>query len=271
MRNCASEERLEVSLLREGRLVARPLQSMPARNPYPAEIASRWRHCAGQRIAELDARPNLMGTYEDPDLARCYLIRNRDPDDEAAVARSAQLRKLDGLHPYLVDAVTELVLTLRDEGISIKVISGLRANTKRESWVTKTVKKKGKKVKTRVKQTTLRKTWHTWGLAVDVNLSHHNTLSGAVSKYRHDPKERRAWIRIGQLGEQLGMKWLGTYDDHEIFHFEWAPTWPGLPRGDLHDTLVRTRDRGGLEAVWERLRFDPSRGHAFRHLLDGPD
>jgi hypothetical protein len=270
-RECTSEERMEVRLYRDGRVWAKSIEPASPRNPYPEELARQWRHCPFRPDAKLAARPDWFVAYEDPDVGLCYVNRAMDPVRRAAVEKAGKLALLKGLHPYFADACARVVVDAKTEGIDVKVISGVRPHTIRTVWVTKTVKKKGKNVKVKVKQTVKRRTWHTWGLGVDFNLVHRNDLNSAVAAYLNDPKEHAAWERIGAIATAAGMKWLGPHDVHEIFHFEWHPGWPGLPSGKTHVDLKKRAAKDGNEGVWEDLRYDPRRPTAFKHLRDGSE
>ena len=111
------------------------------------------------------------------------------------------------------------------------------------------------------------RSWHSVGLAVDINLAHHRGLKSASAAYE-DGSERAIWDAMGRHGEQLGLKWLGHKDAGEIFHFEWHPGWPGRADDPLYQQLNTLRHRGGNEAVWRELRYDRRRKTAFKWLRD---
>ena len=116
-----------------------------------------------------------------------------------------------------------------------------------------------------IRCTARRPSWHTFGLAIDVNLAGRKGLKEATRAYLAG-SERDAWLTLATAAERLGLYWLGRNDPDEIFHFEWRPGWTGLPHGELAESLERDKADGGVERVWERLRFDPSRPTALGAL-----
>ncbi len=254
---------MEVLLGVSGVVSTRVLESAPARNPYPWELVGQWRRCP---FAEDAGLQTVAVPYEDPEVGLCYVLRD---GASATPTRRAGLGMLKTLHPYLADCVRRMIATALARGDEIKVISGNRAPKKVTVWVEKTVKKHGKKTKVKVKRTRYKGGgWHAFGLAVDVNLMHRNDLSSATAAFLAGPPERDVWERLGADGEAFGLKWLGRTKPGEIFHFEWHPTWPGLPTGKLYRKLARQSERHGLPAVWKRLRYDPDLPSPFKHLRD---
>ncbi len=268
--SCQGEERMRLQLAADGRVFTTQLPMGRARGPYPVEVVSQWRYCPFQEDSALKALPDKFTAYQDPDVGQCYLYRPVDPGLRESLRGSAKLRLLEGLHPYFADSVARMVALAKSEGIDIKVISGVRPSTVRQVWVTKTLKGKGKKPrKVKVRTEVHRKTWHAWGLAVDVNLAHRSDLTTAVAAYLSDPEEHRQWTRVGEIGMALGLKWLGPHNVEEIFHFEWHPGWPGRS-DDVHAELVRLRGRGQNDTVWKALSYDPARTQSFKFLRDPP-
>lgn len=258
---CEAEDRMEVRLSPDGKYETRIIECEKSRNPYPTEIVRQWRYCPFRHEPRLDAMPDVFSVYEDPDVGLCYLFRPLEQSELSRLYKQAGLSLTEKLHPYLAYSVKYLILRAREEGIAIKVISGLRPHTVTEEWV-----KDGKSSK-KVRKVAHRKTWHAFGLAVDVNLEHRKDLASAIKAYQKDPEERRAWQRVGEIGQSLGLKWLGASDDKEIFHFEWHPTWPGRP-DTLQKRLESLQKKNGLQGVWRELSYDPERPTAFRHLED---
>lgn len=269
-RTCQEEDRLEVLVSPDGKHVSRLVGTGPARNPYPEDLVRQWRICPSRPHALLKSLDDVFVPWSNPEGGPCWLYRPTDRKVAEEIARKAGFRHLKGLHPYVADSVRQLVLKAREEGIDLKVISGLRPHTVRKVWVTKTVKVKGKKVKKKVAKTTHRRTWHTWGVGIDVNLGHRKDLSSATAAFVSGGTERKQWMRVGEIGESLGLKWLGLYDANEIFHFEWRPGLPGLPKGAVHSKLSSLKARGGLEAVWQVFARDPKKRGLFSHLEDAP-
>lgn len=260
---CRAEERMEVSIGPGGVADTKALDDGPARNPYPWEFVGQWRRCPFAEDAELE-RAGVA--YEDPEVGRCTVLRDASA---AALPAGRGLGMLKGLHPYLAEAARRMIAAAHARGDEIKVISGNRLPKKVTVWVTRTVKHEGKPKEVKVQRTRYSGGgWHGFGLAIDVNLMHRKDLSSATAAFLEGPPERDEWLRLGEHGESLGLKWLGRTKPGEIFHFEWHPTWPGLPKGKLYRKLARRGDRKGLPAVWELLRYDPTRPSPFKHLQD---
>ncbi len=261
---CQREETRVVSIGAGGRLDVRRGATGPARNPYPLELVPQWRYCPFSEDAALEAR---LAPYEDPDVGRCYLLRPETPD--TPLSHAAHLGSLQSLHPYLRFAVEQLIRHAAARGAEFKVISTVRA----AKWTSRTRSERvkvGNRWKT-VEETSTRYKgggWHAFGLAVDVNLSHRKDLGSATSAYLRGGPERTAWLELGAQGESFGLIWIGRNDPGEIFHFEWHPGWPGLPRGALFQRLAGKADRDGIPTVWDELRFDAARETAFLHLRD---
>lgn len=264
---CAADERMLVILTPQGAVETRPATDAAARGRYPGELVHQWRTCPFAADPALDARPDLFARYEDPDVGVCYLYRPTDGEALARLFRRARLGTLDVLHPILADATRQLVLRADAEGIELKVISTVRSHTARKQ----TVRVRGKDGRARrVTRTVRGPTLHSMGLAVDVNLMHRRDLGSATRAYLDGGPERDAWERVGRIGEELGLLWLGRVKASEIFHFEWRPGLSGMPKGAEKERLRRAQDRGGNPAVWELLRYDPDRPTAFRDLRDTP-
>jgi len=259
--NCTAEDRLEVVFSPDGAVRTRTLRAVRARNPYPGELTGQWRTCPFRSDRRLEA---VAVPYEDPDVGLCYLLRDVPP----APVPERRLRNVGDLHPYLADCVRRMLADAAAEGDEFHVISVVRGPRKETTTMTKRVKRKGRwrRVKTEHHRFA-GGGWHAFGLAFDINLRGHKSLKSATEAYL-DGRERAAWERIGALGERFGLKWVGRRKASEIFHFEWHPGWPGMPRGELYQRLAGLVDRRGREAVWARLRYDRKRQTAFRHLRD---
>ncbi|MBM4397866.1 MAG: hypothetical protein FJ087_19550, partial [Deltaproteobacteria bacterium] len=166
VRECASEERLEVLVRPDGSIATRPLPPGPSRAPYPVELARQWRRCetglgGPQGFDPHGLDPARFGRYEDPEVGPCLVLRDLDPARVAAARKPARLSLLDDLHPVIAEATTRLVLAAEEKGIRVKVISGLRPYTKKVVSAWKTVKgKDGTKKRVKYRKTVHRKGLH---------------------------------------------------------------------------------------------------------------
>ncbi|MFO0747342.1 MAG: hypothetical protein U1F43_16995 [Myxococcota bacterium] len=241
---CAGEERARVAL----GAAAPALEPLPAEavraRILPIELKSVWRTCPFAVDAALEARPDLFVAYEDRDVGRCYLWA---PLDRAALAKAPKYDRakyLDTIHPYMKAVILRAIAESAAAGQLFHVISGTRPGGK--------------------------PSWHTFGLAVDVNIAGRKGLKEATNAFLAGGAEHDAWIAFAESAERLGLYWLGRNDPDEIFHFEWRPGWSGLPHGEVADGLSADFARGGLEAVWQRLAYDPTRPTAQAALRDPP-
>ena len=253
---CARENQIEVTIHADGSVTSAETGDSAPRNPYPYELNRQWRYCPFERVDALDRLGEHFFFYQDPFIGGCYIFRDLPAAEVEAVRKSAGLAVMDGVHPYIADAITRLIIHAKREGINVRVISGLRSHT------VGTVTRAGKKV--RIRKPTL----HTFGLAVDVILSHRKSLSDATRAYINDPAERKAWERIGELGSEYGLIWLGTMSSAEIFHFEWHPGVTGLMKGKPRMSAMALMKKRGVSAVWKLLEYDPAKKTPMKHLVD---
>jgi len=238
---CKAEDRLEVTYRRAEVVATRKLEAVKPRNPYPKELIEQWRRCPLRRDRTLG---RFADSYEDPDI-RCYVLRlDRPPPPEPR-----RVRLLKKLHPYIADCLRDMVGRARQRGEDVRVISGVRGP------------KRTRKGRYRGGG------WHAFGLAVDIYYGRYGGLKKATAAYLSG-RDKAVWERLGRDGERCGLKWLGWKDPGEIFHFEWHPGWPGMPRGDLYQSLARAWVKRGPRAVWNRLKYRSSRKTAFKHLRD---
>ncbi len=237
--DCAAEETMRVGIT-SGEPIATPVRREPV--AVPSELLAVPRYCPYKPVAALDAQPDRFIVYEDRDVGRCYLYA---PLDRAALASLGAYDRRDHLgtlHPYMHAVLLRALAESAAAGHKFKVISGVRPGGK--------------------------PSWHTFGLAVDINLAHRKGLGEATRAFLAGGDEARAWHAFAEVAERLGLYWLGKKDPDEIFHFEWRPGWTGMPRGDIARDLEGDVERGGPARVWERLRYDPSRPTALKNLRD---
>jgi len=245
LHDCSAEEvmRVPISTLSEDAKEA-PLPRSTHPVVVPSELVSVFRICPFEPVAALDAASDRFIAYEDRDVGRCYLYAPLDRVALAKLGRYDARDHLGTLHPYLRAVMLRALAEAAAAGFQFRVISGVRPGGK--------------------------PSWHTFGLAVDVNLAHRLGLREATAAYLAGGDERRAWLAFVASAERLGVYWLGKNDPGEIFHFEWRPGWTGLPRGELARELGVDVARGGPAAVWTRLRYDPKRATAMKALQDEP-
>ncbi|HQC45808.1 MAG TPA: hypothetical protein PLC97_11390 [Myxococcota bacterium] len=262
---CEGDKRILLDFNEKGEVQILKTTDAPPRKKYPGELVHQWRYCPFAVDSRLEALPLLFAKYEDPDVGLCYIYRPTDQEMVDQVYGPARLKMLKSLHPVLADATQQLVIRAKKLGIEIKVISGVRPHTAgtKKGVVRDKDGKRSKKTKT-VKKVGL----HSFGLAVDVNLMHHKGLTSARKAYEAGGREKKAWDTVGRLGEELGLLWLGPIQTTEIFHFEWRPTLSGRPKGDELQKLLRAQKKGGNQAVWELLRYNPKQSSAFKDLKD---
>ena len=233
--DCAGDELLTVG-------AALPLPRSTESVTVPSELAHVFRTCQYARVPALEGAPDRFVAYEDPDVGRCYVLAPLARDVLSGLGRYDGGKHLPTLHPYIGAVVERALAEAAAAGFQFRVISGVRAGGS--------------------------PSWHTFGLAVDINIVGRKGLKEATAAYLAGGEEQRAWFAIATAAERLGLFWLGRYDPGEIFHFEWRPGWGGLPHGELAASLVADHARGGAPAVWARLRHDAKRSTALEGLRD---
>lgn len=266
--DCESEERRDIIIDAEGHVSTGEIKSEAPRNPYPVELVRQWRYCPFAECPVLDGLPNSFIAYDDADVGRCYIHREIDTAEVDALRSKARLGPLSELHPYLADATSRMIVAAAREGFQFKIISTNRPYTNKSVTITKVIKKGKKMVKVKRKTHGKGSSLHAWGLAVDVNVMHRNDLRSASSAYLTDENEHRMWERLGELGVEYGLIWLGPLDVGEIFHFEWRPGLSGRPAGDLLNQLKGLKAKGGYPAVWTLLKCPNPAKSLFKHLSD---
>lgn len=243
---CHGEERATVDLgAAEPALeaIAAPPDALaPGGLIVPSELARAFRVCPYAPDPALDARPDLFVPYEDRDVGRCYLWAPLPAAGLAAAGAYDRRDYLATIHPLMRAVIRRAIAESAAAGHRFRVISGTRPGGKAS--------------------------WHTFGLAVDVQIEGRKGLKEATRAFLAGGEEHDAWVAFAETCERLGLYWLGRRDPDEIFHFEWRPGFTGLPRGEVAAGLAADLERGGLAAVWQRLRYDGRRPSALRHLRD---
>ena len=219
------------------------IETVPNETPVivPSELVAVFRTCPFEVVPSLEDQSDRFIAYEDPDVGRCYIWA---PLDREALARAGEFDRKDRLgtvHPFMAAVLLRAVADAAARGDKLRILQGAGKGSK--------------------------PSWHTFGLAVDVNLAHRKGLGEATAAYL-DGSERAAWVAFAATAEQLGLHWLGRKDAGEIFHFEWRPCWTGLPRGDIVTLMSDAIAKGGVPAAWAHTRYDPSRPTAFKALRD---
>ncbi|MBT9557937.1 MAG: D-alanyl-D-alanine carboxypeptidase family protein [Myxococcales bacterium] len=261
---CGGEDRRLVTVGPHGIVAVKALPDAAARNPYPLELVAQWRYCPFAPDAVLE---RALVPYEDPDIGRCYLLRPRAP--EGVTTRGLRVEALSTLHPYLADAMERLLTLARARGDEFRVISTIRAAKKVAKTTTRKVKVRGRwKTESSTTSRYQGGGWHAFGLAIDINIEGRKDLGSATAAFLRGGPERAAWLRLGAQAESFGLIWLGRSDPNEIFHFEWHPGWPGMPKGALYQSLAQEADDRGIPSNWRRLAFESAAKSPFRHLRD---
>jgi len=104
--------------------------------------------------------------------------------------------------PAIDEYINDLLDAAADEGIELRVVSKLRSQQQQDALYAQGRTTEGPIV------TWTTRSAHTSGRAVDV------TIVGAT-EYEDDPE---AWDALGRIGEELGLKWGGSFRDYG--HFE---------------------------------------------------
>ena len=131
----------------------------------------------------------------------------RSPDVDGPIDELPELDEmrrgdlLEGVHPEFVDRLRLMYALLEHEGIEITFVSGYRPH------------------ETFYDAENRHASWHNLGMAVDLNLTHRDSLEEAQRHY--DGEDADDWERIGEIANGLGIIWGEWFDD--IFHFEWHP------------------------------------------------
>ena len=119
-------------------------------------------------------------------------------------------RKLEDLHPLVVERALELVRVAQAEGIEILVTSTLRTFEEQADLFAIGRTKPGKIVT----NAQAGNSWHNFGLAFDV-------VPLVNGKAIFDSP---FWNRIGELGKQVGLFWGGDFKSFKDKpHFEFHP------------------------------------------------
>ena len=119
-------------------------------------------------------------------------------------------RKLEDLHPMVVERARQLVTLAQVEGIEILVTSTLRTFEEQAELFAIGRTKPGKKVT----NATAGESWHNFGLAFDVV-----PLVNGKAVW-----DSPFWNRIRVLGKQVGLIWNGTFQSFKNKpHFEFHP------------------------------------------------
>ncbi|MCB9737490.1 MAG: hypothetical protein H6745_33335 [Deltaproteobacteria bacterium] len=245
---CHGEERATVDLAAEAPALelapAAPRLGKARDLVVPSELAQVYRVCPYAPDPTLDAHPELFIPYEDRDVGRCYVWAPLDGDALASAGKYDRRDYLATIHPFMRAVILRAIAESAADGHRFFVISGTRPAGK--------------------------PSWHTFGLAVDVQIAGRRGLKEATRAYLAGGAEHDAWVAFAETCERLGLYWLGRRDADEIFHFEWRPGWTGLPHDEVAAGLADDLARGGLDAVWARLRYDGRRPTALKALRDAP-
>ena len=155
------------------------------------------------------------------------------PKPPAALSQTVDARSesvIATLHPQVRLYARALVLKAKAEGITIKVISGLRTYAEQDALYAKGRTRPGSKV------TNARGGYsnHNFGIAFDV---------GVFDGTRYIPESSR-YKAVGALGRELGLEWGGNWKTmQDEPHFQLRPRWAAA--GTEREILAELRTRKG--------------------------
>ena len=116
-------------------------------------------------------------------------------------------RRLDDLDPVFKPLAMALLARCAEAGIPVMIVETLRTESEHQanlakgvSWTTHSL--------------------HIDGLAIDVCPYAQYTLHGG-SKLQWDANDS-AWEKIGAIGEALGLRWGGRWQQRDCSHFEYV-------------------------------------------------
>jgi hypothetical protein len=155
---------------------------------------------------------------------------------------SASKSRLAKVHPALASTITSLDAKLRQRGIQIEVVQGLRTHAEQDRLFAQGRSKSGKRVtNARGGQSN-----HNYGTAVDVAPSKDGKI---------DWDDDDAFEVIGQEGKSLGLEWGGdwrTFVDRPHLQIPAPPI----------SALRVLYDKGGLPAVWQAVKTPAQSGES---------
>jgi peptidoglycan L-alanyl-D-glutamate endopeptidase CwlK len=133
------------------------------------------------------------------------------------------------LKPEVRPLAERLILEAKEQGITIKVISGYRSYVEQDALYAQGRTKPGQKVtKARGGYS-----WHNFGLAFDVGV-----FSGDGKKYYG---ESEAYKTVGKIGESLGLEWGGSWESFvDEPHFQYNPK--GYTLAQMRERTAKGQD-----------------------------
>ena len=114
-------------------------------------------------------------------------------------------RALDDLHPAFRPIAFELLARFTEAGLAVMVVDTLRTPEEHAANLAKGV-------------SWTARSKHLDGLAIDVAPYDMYSLHGP-DKLKWDASEP-AWERMGVIGERLGLRWGGRWQQKDLGHFE---------------------------------------------------
>lgn len=123
-------------------------------------------------------------------------------------------RRLNDLDARFKPLAIELLARCAEAGIPVMIIETRRSEAEHQANLAKGVSWTAHSL-------------HIDGLAIDICPYYQYTLHGA-SKLQWDGSDP-AWTTIGQIGEQLGLRWGGRWKQKDLGHFEYHAQQPAQP------------------------------------------
>ena len=134
------------------------------------------------------------------------------------------------LHPKLTRKIEQLLITAQSEGLNVFLFEGLRTNERQQELYDSG---------SGVTNAKAGQSFHNYGLAAD--LVFRDDEGNASWSMEHD------WQRLGQLGENLGLKWGGSFHDYGHFRLNTEMS--------IHEIQMLFETKGRDE-VWGMLNVD---------------
>lgn len=134
------------------------------------------------------------------------------PSESGSELDPLSRRLLIDLHDSIRPMAVQLLREARDQGIRIVITSGYRSLAQQQALWDQGRAKPGRVVTWARPGTS----WHNFGLAFDVAPLDQNGKP-------HWPNDWRLWMRLGELGESIGLTWGGRWKKPDLPHFEYHP------------------------------------------------
>ena len=129
---------------------------------------------------------------------------------------------------------------LRRENIDMRVTDGFRSFQEQDDLYAQGRTAPGQRV------TGARggQSWHNYGVAADLAMQ-----DGNGAHWRTNGDYAHLWQRYGEIAQNHGLTWGGTWTHQDLPHMEYHPGYTASNAGTLSGTLRNQ----GLEATWDRM------------------